>query len=79
MVGEGTGSHHYGYATCENIGPCPLATQAPGSKCMGKHGSVGFCWPQPKASIAEPNPHYQCCRHGKAAVVDVGDGRTIKR
>ena len=36
---------------------------------------LGFCWPQPKASIAEPNPHYQCCRHGKAAVVDVGDGK----
>ena len=39
---------------------------------------LGFCWPQPKASIAEPNPHYQCCRHGKAAVVDVGEGRTTK-
>ena len=29
---------------------------------------VGFCWPQPAKSVAEPNPHYQCCRHGGAMV-----------
>lgn len=29
---------------------------------------LGFCWPQPEKSVAEANPNYQCCKHGKAAV-----------
>ena len=38
---------------------------------LGHHlgaASLGFCWPQPQKSVAEPNPHYQCCAHGRAAV-----------
>ena len=30
--------------------------------------AVGFCWPQPARSVAEPNANYQCCAHGTARV-----------
>lgn len=30
--------------------------------------ALGFCWPQPVKSVAEPNANYQCCRHGNAGV-----------
>jgi len=30
--------------------------------------AIGYCWPQPVKSVAEPNPHYQCCAHGTARV-----------
>ena len=36
------------------------------AKLGGDH--IGFCWPQPARSIAEPNPNYQCCRHGGAVI-----------
>ena len=47
------------------------------------HGldKVGFCFPQPAKSVAESNPHYQCCRHGHADVnvdqkaIDMGGAR----
>jgi hypothetical protein len=38
------------------------------SHVLGGDAHVGFCWPQPQKSIAEPNAHYQCCRHGRARV-----------
>lgn len=34
--------------------------------------SVGFCWPQPARSVAEPNKNYQCCKHGRAGVALTG-------
>ena len=34
---------------------------------IGEQG-VGFCWPQPAKSVAEPNANYECCRHGSAGI-----------
>lgn len=53
-----------------------------GKRCLQKAGhgcfnvfehywgseALGFCWPQPVRSVAEPNPNYQCCMHGRARV-----------
>ena len=35
---------------------------------LGGGDRIGFCWPQPAKSIAEPNANYECCRHGRAPV-----------
>jgi hypothetical protein len=40
FIGDSTQSHHYGYATCENIGACG-GSEKVGSKCYGTAGRGG--------------------------------------
>ena len=51
MVGDATQAHHYGYATCENIGRCYRSGEVVGSKCQGKNSAYGFCYASEQGSL----------------------------
>lgn len=55
FIGASTQSHHYSYATCENLGKCSAVGMTVGSKCsLTQHnGNVlhGFCYMSHKSTL----------------------------